>query len=388
MRKQRSNIFFASLIVLFVQHGMSQIPLYDHVVFVVMENKDVDKIVGNPVAPYINSLINDSSCAFFTQSFGLTHPSQPNYLYLFSGSNQGVVDNYVPQNLPFTTPNLGASLRAKGLTFLGFAEDMPSIGSTDTTTGLYARKHNPWVNWQGTGTNNLPGECNLPYSYFPGEFNTLPTVAFVVPNMENDMHNGEVDSMQIATGDTWLKNNFDKYIQWSKKNNSLFILTFDEDNFTADNRIATLFIGENITSGKYDKPISHINVLRTIEKMFALPPAGIDSADGSITDCWINDVLYSEDNTDGALDNFSLDQNYPNPFNPATTINYQIPVNGVVSLKVFDLLGREVAQVMNEEQQAGRYSVQFDAKDLSSGLFFYQLQSGNFTGIKKMLLLK
>jgi hypothetical protein len=367
---------------------MCQLPPYDHVVIVVMENKDVDQIVGNSVAPYINSLIADSSCAFFTQSVGLTHPSQPNYLYLFSGSNQGVIDNDVPQNLPFTTPNLGASLRAKGLTFLGFAEDMPKVGSTDTSTGLYARKHNPWVNWQGTGANNLPGECNLPFSYFPESYTTLPTVAFVVPNMENDMHNGVDDSVQIAAGDAWLHNNFEAYIQWSKKNNSLFILTFDENNFTPENRITTLFIGQKIKSGNYNRPISHINVLRTLERMFGLSPSGIDSADGSIDDCWINTVSYSENIFNGQLDNFFLDQNFPNPFNPTTTINYRVPVNGFVTLKVFDLLGREVAQLINKEQNAGSYSVTFDGKNASSGLNFYQLQSGNFVSVKKMMLIK
>ncbi|HAP36712.1 MAG TPA: hypothetical protein DCQ28_12510, partial [Bacteroidetes bacterium] len=80
--------------------------------------------------------------------------------------------------------------------------------------------------------------------------------------------------------------------------------------------------------------------------------------------------------------------NYPNPFNPTTMISYQIPVKGFVTLKVFDLLGREAAQLMNEEQQAGGYSVQFDGKNLSSGLYFYQLQSGNFIDVKKMMILK
>lgn len=93
-------------------------------------------------------------------------------------------------------------------------------------------------------------------------------------------------------------------------------------------------------------------------------------------------------NSDIILDNYSLSQNYPNPFNPTTMINYQIPVSGVVTLKVFDLLGREVARLMNEEQQAGVYSVQFEGKNLSSGLYFYQLQSGSFISVKKMMLLK
>ncbi len=95
-----------------------------------------------------------------------------------------------------------------------------------------------------------------------------------------------------------------------------------------------------------------------------------------------------EEENERSLFTFSLEQNYPNPFNPTTVIKYQIPVNGFVTLKVFDLLGREVAQLMNEEQQAGGYSVQFEGKDLSTGLYFYQLQSGSFIDVKKMMLLK
>src|SRR6187455_1705022 len=77
------------------------IPTPDHVVIVVLENHGFDQVVGSAAAPYINSLINDPYCALFTQSYGLSHPSQPNYLQLFSGSDQGVTTNHIPPNLPF-----------------------------------------------------------------------------------------------------------------------------------------------------------------------------------------------------------------------------------------------------------------------------------------------
>lgn len=88
------------------------------------------------------------------------------------------------------------------------------------------------------------------------------------------------------------------------------------------------------------------------------------------------------------LDNFELFQNYPNPFNPETMIKYQIPVKSFVSLKVFDVLGKEVALLVNQENEAGLHEVKFDASTLSSGIYFYVLQSGNFTSNKKLLLLK
>ncbi len=85
---------------------------------------------------------------------------------------------------------------------------------------------------------------------------------------------------------------------------------------------------------------------------------------------------------------FVLKQNYPNPFNPTTKIRYQIPKLSFVTLKVFDVLGREVAALVNEEKPAGRYEVEFNATSLSSGVYFYQLQAGSFVETKKMVLLR
>jgi len=87
---------------------------------------------------------------------------------------------------------------------------------------------------------------------------------------------------------------------------------------------------------------------------------------------------------------FSLSQNYPNPFNPETTINYQLPTSGFVALKVYDLLGREVATLVNEYKNAGSYNSQFSIRNyqLASGVYFYRLQSGNFSQTKKFVLLK
>jgi photosystem II stability/assembly factor-like uncharacterized protein len=85
---------------------------------------------------------------------------------------------------------------------------------------------------------------------------------------------------------------------------------------------------------------------------------------------------------------FELTQNYPNPFNPSTTIKYSVPTEGKVSLKVYNLLGEEVATLINQNQSAGTYSVSFDASSLSSGIYFYQLSSGNNVSVKKMMLVK
>lgn len=85
---------------------------------------------------------------------------------------------------------------------------------------------------------------------------------------------------------------------------------------------------------------------------------------------------------------YDLTQNYPNPFNPSTTISYQIPKDGIVTLKIFDILGSEVATLVNEEKVAGHYEVNFNASSLASGVYIYTLQVNGFSSSKKMLLLK
>lgn len=87
-------------------------------------------------------------------------------------------------------------------------------------------------------------------------------------------------------------------------------------------------------------------------------------------------------------DEFGLFQNFPNPFNPTTVVSYQLPVAGTVKLAVYDLLGREVAMLVNEHQRAGHYSAAFDATGLPSGAYFYRLSAGNFTAVKKLVILK
>jgi hypothetical protein len=85
---------------------------------------------------------------------------------------------------------------------------------------------------------------------------------------------------------------------------------------------------------------------------------------------------------------YSLYQNYPNPFNPSTLISYQLPASSLVVLKVFDVLGREIETLVNERQNAGNHSVQFNASNLPSGVYLYRLEAGKYRDTKKLLLLK
>jgi hypothetical protein len=107
----------------------------------------------------------------------------------------------------------------------------------------------------------------------------------------------------------------------------------------------------------------------------------------------VNQVVSGETGTSVSgsgvvIKDFVLNQNYPNPFNPATSIEYRVGRNEYVSLKVYDLLGREVATLVDEFKPAGSYEVEFDAAELSSGIYFYKIQAGSFNQIKKMILLR
>jgi hypothetical protein len=119
---------------------------------------------------------------------------------------------------------------------------------------------------------------------------------------------------------------------------------------------------------------------------------GVLSLGAGLYDVWLvkttADVSKIEPNSDMIALDFFLHQNYPNPFNPSTTIKYQIPELSFVTIKVYDVLGSEVAVLVNEEKLAGSYEVEFNTSALSSGMYFYRLQAENFVDVKKMILLK
>ncbi len=248
------------------------LPGYDHIVVVIEENHSFSEVIDNANAPYITSLANNG--AKMTQSFAVTHPSEPNYLALFSGSTQGITDDSCPHT--FGAENLGHQLSAAGQTFTGYSESMPSDGYTGCTSGQYARKHNPWVNFT-----NVASSSNLRFSVFPTDFTTLPSVGIVVPNLCNDMHD-----CSVSTGDTWLKNNIGAYATWAKAHNSLLVVTFDEDDHSASNRIPTLFYGAHVATGSYSEHITHYTVLRTLESLRGLGCVANSCNVSAITDIW------------------------------------------------------------------------------------------------------
>lgn len=251
--------------------GSAGVPRPDHVVVVIEENHVYSDIYGSTSAPYMTGLADRG--AMFTQSYAIEHPSEPNYLDLFSGSNQGVTDDSCPHT--FTTANLANGLLEAGFTFAAYSEDLPGAGSTVCSYQNYARKHAPWVNWPA-----VPGSTQMPFSSFPTDYATLPDVSFVIPNLDDDMHDGSV-----SQGDTWLENNIGGYAQWAETHNSLLVVTFDEGS-GSNQRIYTVFYGQNVTRGSYSEHIDHFDVLRTLEDMYGLSPMGASSSATPITDVW------------------------------------------------------------------------------------------------------
>jgi acid phosphatase len=262
-------------------------PRYDHVVVVVEENKSYSQIIeprgqlgGVPsslwwvtlpsplfMAPFIRHLADQG--ASLDQMHGIRHPSEPNYLALFSGSTQGVTSDAVPAHV-LTAPSLGGELLAKGLTFKGYSEDLLSTGSRETKHGLYTRSHNPWSDFA-----DVPAADNVSFNAFPSNFADLPTVSFVVPNRNHDMH-----SATIREGDRWLESNIGPYARWAKSHNSLLIVTWDEG--SGSNHVPTIFYGAHVKHSRYAETVNHYNLLRTIEDMYGLAPLGNAASVGSI----------------------------------------------------------------------------------------------------------
>jgi acid phosphatase len=250
------------------------VPQPAHIVIVVEENRSENGIIGNKSAPFITSLAANG--ANMTQSYAETHPSEPNYLALFAGNTFGVTKDLCPVNAG-AAPNLGSELLASGHTFVGFAEGLPAVGSPVCTAGKYARKHVPWTNFT-----NVPAANSLPFSAFPmGNYPSLPTVSFVIPNNDNNMHDGS-----IAQADAWLNRQLSGYANWAVANNSLLILTFDEDDNGSRNQIPTVFYGAHVRPGNYGEQINHYNVLSTVEQMYGLPKTGYAANAAPITDIW------------------------------------------------------------------------------------------------------
>lgn len=235
------------------------LPAPDHVVVVMMENHSFGEIIDPQRAPFIASLANHG--ASFTNAFAVSHPSEPNYFALFSGSTQ---DIHSDGTFSFGhAPTLASALEAVKKSFIGYIE----TGSP--------RKHNPWESFASAHG------VERPLTDFPTDFATLPTVSFVIPDLDDDMHDGSV-----AAGDRWVQAHLGTYAEWAKTHNSLLVVTFDEDDYSADNRIPTVIYGDHVRPGRYNEHITHYSVLNTLVAMYGLTPFAGITAIPPIREIW------------------------------------------------------------------------------------------------------
>jgi hypothetical protein len=289
------------------------LPRPDHIVIVVEENKGYDDIVGSASAPYITSLAAQGALLTF---YSLHHPSQPNYIEFFAGTNEVAPNHPVCDDTcllePSSVPSLGGALKAKGLTFGGYAEGLPVLGAGGRLIRIcqvrgrnYVLKHCPWIDFSDVDEGQ-----SFDFTRFPSEdagFSALPRVAMVTPNLVDDMHSlalgqsGDIPE-KVKNGDQWLQARLSAYARWAMTHNSLLVITWDENSdmqYTVSstncpvmkppaNRIATVVVGENVKpgSGRDGSSYSHYDLLRTIEDMYGLPHLGHSEGAKDITGIW------------------------------------------------------------------------------------------------------
>jgi phosphatidylinositol-3-phosphatase len=249
----------------------AELPHPAHVVVIIEENRSYGQVIGSPSAPYINELAKQG--ALFTDAHGITHPSLPNYFALFAGETNLNGDGCPATGLP-KTANLASELIAAHRTFTGYSESLPEEGFSGCWAGTYARKHAPWVQFA-----NVPKHDNLPLAALHG-WDALPDVAYVIPNVDDDMHDGT-----LQEGDVWLHAHVASLVRWAAAHDTLLVLTWDEG-FDPANHIVTLFLGPMVRAGSYGEHVTHYRVLRTIETLEGVQPTGKAAAVDPIADCW------------------------------------------------------------------------------------------------------
>jgi hypothetical protein len=244
------------------------------------------------------------------------------------------------------------------------ATDNAGIGFWSRTTGfVLAAPHNRIMGVANSLNRNQANQFTVGYPSIGMSGNTIVIVfqAFAPETSATGFNYGKIFFARSSSGGTiWYTSGWDtplsvdaRYPSMSKWNPSLFYGAL----WQVDPEPGSFIAGDNM-------------LVRRVWQTFNRP--------------WIEDVPRNDDE----VGEFRLLQNYPNPFNPSTIIKYQIPIPSWVTLNVLDLLGRELATLVNEEKQPGTYTVQFDGRELASGVYFYRLHAGNFIETKKIVLLK
>ena len=240
--------------------------VYDHVVWIVMENHSYDQIIGSADAPYLNQLATQHGLA--TNFYAESHPSLPNYIAMTSGSTQGIGDDDPPAAHRLDVPSIFSLLPGGGSRSL--EESMPT-NCAQTDSGEYAVRHNPQAYYV-----NLEGDCagyNVPLGDPP---DLSARFTSVTPNLIHDMHDGTV-----ADGDSWLSSFLPKLLssdEYAAGRMAVFI-TWDEDDDLSANHIPTFVIAPSVAPGTaIADRLNHYSMLRATQEMLALEPLLGDAA--------------------------------------------------------------------------------------------------------------
>jgi phosphatidylinositol-3-phosphatase len=245
------------------------IPRLAHVFLVVEENRAYDQIIDNASAPYINQLRKSSGLA--TAYHAVVHPSLGNYLALTGGATFDNPSGCIPVTCPIPAPNIADRIEAAGKTWRAYVESMPAPCSTANHPG-YAVAHNPFVYYDDIRSDRRRCAAHdVPYSNLSADLAsaaTTPNFVMIVPSQCHSMHD-----CVPAKGDDWLRKELPRIFSspaWTTQPSALF-LVWDEDNFTPQNRVAMLVMGESVKRDYSSaRPYDHYSLMRTIELSLGL----------------------------------------------------------------------------------------------------------------------
>jgi hypothetical protein len=264
-----------SLFLLALPGGLfAQVPKSNHVVVVLEENHSYSSVIGNASMPYLNGLAQKYSLA--TQYYANTHPSIGNYFMMTTGQ---IITNSDGYRSTVTADNIVRHLLTAGQTWKSYAEGLPSVGYIGGDTGNYVRHHNPFTYFSDVVNSSVQKLNLVPFTQFAADLNNnqLPDFSFVVPNMNNDAHNGT-----LAQADGWLKTNIGPLLSNPAfQQDGILIIVFDESSSTdtahGGGHIAAVVVGPGVKRGfKSTTLYQHQNLLRTV-----LEAAGVGSYPGA-----------------------------------------------------------------------------------------------------------
>jgi len=257
------------------------VPRFEHVVVVVLENKGQANVLGNPEAPNFNGLAK--RYAVLSHYGGVSHPSLPNYLAMISGSTHGITSDCT--SCVVSARNIADTLERAHLSWKAYAEGLPRPGFTGAFSGLYAKKHVPFLYFRDIFAKPARLRRVVPLRQFARDLAAanLPSFSLVVPNLCHDMHDCSVE-----TGDTWLGGFLTPLLRNAQLTNSVvFVITDEPTSERASEAVPALALGPLVASGsRYTARTSHYGLLRTIEDAWGLPRLGHSAQAKPITGIW------------------------------------------------------------------------------------------------------